>query len=168
MHRRSKTGFTLHLLQSNRKANPKHKRKGAGFTLIELLVVIAIIGLLAGIFGISVSKWRARARDSQRVSDVRTIQQGLSFYFFRSDYSGMYPDYDIYINGSDALSLELKANGAMTAIPVDPVNSGNYQYHYCSFQTCTGQSDGATYYLEYWLETSAILGKSQGPNKAWP
>ena len=144
------------------------KQSKAGLTLVELLIVITIIGLLATVFGINVGKWRARARDSQRAADIRTLQQGLAFYFFRSDYSGNYPVYDIYITGSDALSLDLQANGSMSTVPADPINEGNYRYHYCSLEACTNQADGVTYYLEYWLETNAIPGKSQGQNFAGP
>src|SRR3989344_4007164 len=47
------------------------KKYSKGFTLIELLVVIAIIGILAGIVLVSFSGIQGRARDSERVSDVR-------------------------------------------------------------------------------------------------
>lgn len=47
----------------------KHK----GFTLIELLVVIAIIGLLSTLAVISLSTARGKARDAQRLSDVRQM-----------------------------------------------------------------------------------------------
>ncbi len=153
--------------------------KQKGLTLVELLIVITIIGLLAGVFGINVSKFRARARDSQRAADIRSIQQGLAFYFYRSDNQGAYPSSggaeDTYITGTDPLSSELRANGAMSTIPVDPINSDNYRYYYCSLQTnCsawapgTGQPDGTSYILIYYLETGAIAGKVQGRNIATP
>ncbi|KKQ55003.1 MAG: Prepilin cleavage/methylation [Parcubacteria group bacterium GW2011_GWA2_38_13] len=44
-----------------------------GFTLIELLVVIAIIGLLSTLAVISLSSARGKARDAQRLSDVKQI-----------------------------------------------------------------------------------------------
>jgi len=151
--------------------------KSKGLTLIELLVVITIIGLLAGVFAINVSKWRVRTRDSQRVSDIRTWQQGLALYFYRGEYIGSYPDYDIFITGSDSLSSELKTIGAMSTAPADPINSGNYRYYYCTKQAnCSGLSggagtgfpDGTSYILMYYLETNSIQGKSQGQNYATP
>ena len=143
--------------------------KKDGFTLVELLIVIAIIGLLSSMLAINIGKWRARARDSQRAADIKTVQQGLAFYFFRSDNAGSYPIGDVDITGSDSVSQELRANGAMSAIPVDPMSEGNYVYHYCSLVACTGESDdGISYILTFYLETGAIPGRSQGQNSATP
>jgi prepilin-type N-terminal cleavage/methylation domain-containing protein len=52
-----------------------------GFTLIELLVVIAIIGLLATLSVISFSNSSAKARDTKRKQDLRSIQKALELYY---------------------------------------------------------------------------------------
>lgn len=152
------------------------KQSKSGLTLIELLIVITIIGLFSAVFGIGVNRWRARTRDSQRVADMRTIQQGLTFYFYRSEYSGVYPVEDTYITGTDPFSVELINSGAMSTIPKDPLNTGDYRYYYCSLEAnCsalggsgTGEPDGDSYILMYYLETAAISGKSQGQNFTIP
>lgn len=57
------------------------KNKKSSFTLIELLVVIAIIGLLSTVVLVSLSGVRARARDTRRKADMRTIQTALEEYY---------------------------------------------------------------------------------------
>lgn len=147
-----------------------------GLTLVELLIVIVIIGLLATAFGVGVSKWRARTRDSQRTSDIRTIQQGLAFYFHRSEQSGFYPLCNTYINGStDCLSDALKSAGVTSVIPSDPL-SDTYDYYYCSYEfdgSCsfssgTGETDGTSYILKFYLETSNVPGKAREWNIVTP
>lgn len=64
-----------------------HFRK-SGFTLIELLVVIAIIGVLASIVLASLTSARAKARDSKRVADLRSMEKALNLYY---SINGRYP-----------------------------------------------------------------------------
>ncbi|HUV72180.1 MAG TPA: prepilin-type N-terminal cleavage/methylation domain-containing protein [Clostridia bacterium] len=51
-----------------------------GFTLIELLVVISILGVLAGLIVSNMAGARERARDAQRKSDLKEIQNALEMY----------------------------------------------------------------------------------------
>lgn len=62
--------------------------KQNGFTLIELLVVIAVIGILASVVMASLNSARAKARDAQRIANVRQLQTALELYY--SD-NGAYP-----------------------------------------------------------------------------
>lgn len=129
-----------------------------GFTLVELLVVIAIIGLLGGMVVISINGIKAKARDAQRVAQINGIVTALSMY--HNDFNA-YPIYDGYLTGSDVVSVALKTAGATTAVPTDPLNTGNYRYYYQSV-------DGEDFYLEYYLETNSVHGKSQGQNYVVP
>ncbi len=105
-----------------------------GFTLIELLVVIAIIGLLAAIIAVSVNSARKKARDAQRVSDMKQIQTALELYY---DDNEEYPEENSsngswehsYEDGGDFIDF-LKDQGYMPTVPVDPINSGGQYYSY--------------------------------------
>jgi len=66
------------------------KRK-TGFTLIELLVVISIIGVLSGMAAFNFQQARKRARDVQRKSDLKQIQNALELYK-NDQISAHYPD----------------------------------------------------------------------------
>ena len=48
-----------------------------GFTLVELLISIAVIGVLAAVTLSAVQNAQARARDTKRRSDIRTIMTSL-------------------------------------------------------------------------------------------
>lgn len=63
--------------------------KRQGFTLIELLVVIAIIGILSSVVLASLNSAREKARDTERLSDLRQLQVALEAYAL--DNGGNYP-----------------------------------------------------------------------------
>jgi prepilin-type N-terminal cleavage/methylation domain-containing protein len=68
------------------------KTKSRGFTLIELLVVIAIIGLLASIVLVNLAAARIRARDSQRIQNVKQLRNAVELYYADN---GHYPLSDL-------------------------------------------------------------------------
>lgn len=90
--------------------------KQKGFSLLEVLVVIVIILLLGTISVVALNDQRAKARDLQRISDVRQIRTALEFY--RSD-EGEYPvvSEPIILGLGGAVKLCAKANGAL--VPAD-------------------------------------------------
>jgi len=55
-----------------------------GFTLLELLIVIGILAILSTtmIMVINPAEMLKRARDSQRISDLNTLKNAISFYLF--------------------------------------------------------------------------------------
>src|SRR3989344_1529784 len=52
-----------------------------GFTLIELLTVVSIMSLLYSITFANLNMSRGKARDAQRISDMRTIVTALQAYY---------------------------------------------------------------------------------------
>ena len=52
-----------------------------GFTLIEVLTVMAIIGILASLGAYTYAASLARSRDSQRISDLQFISNGLEQFY---------------------------------------------------------------------------------------
>jgi len=86
--------------------------KQKGFSLIELLVVIVIIILLGTVSVVALNDQRAKARDSQRISDIRQIRTALEFY--RSD-EGEYPVVKdpLLLGPGGAAKLCAKGSGAL-------------------------------------------------------
>ncbi|MFC1711953.1 type II secretion system protein [Patescibacteria group bacterium] len=64
-------------------------QKNKGFTLIELIVVMAILAIIAGgLIGNFFTSQR-KARDAERKSDLKQIQNALEMY--ANDHNGLYP-----------------------------------------------------------------------------
>lgn len=54
--------------------------KQKGFTIVELLIVIVVIGILAAISIVAYNNVTQKARDDQRISDVRNIVNAFASY----------------------------------------------------------------------------------------
>ena len=61
------------------KLNVPHKSQG--FTIVELLIVIVVIAILSVISIAAYTNFQARARDSLRLQDVKTIAKALEMYY---------------------------------------------------------------------------------------
>ncbi|MEK7167520.1 MAG: prepilin-type N-terminal cleavage/methylation domain-containing protein, partial [Patescibacteria group bacterium] len=59
-----------------------------GFTLVEVLVVISIIMLLSSIAFTSFKSIRSKARDAQRIVEIKQLQTALELYYEKN---GHYP-----------------------------------------------------------------------------
>ena len=62
------------------------KKLREGFTLIELIVVVTILGILATIGYLSMLLYAQSARNSSRVSDIRTIQKALGLFITQNSH----------------------------------------------------------------------------------
>lgn len=111
-----------------------HRIQKYGFTLIELLVVIAIIGLLAAILFPVFSRVRAKAKQSQCISNERQI--GLAVTQYVQDFDETYPfayTYPVGISWQTALSPYL----TNTQVLVCPANRRPTSYTLNSKSTYT-------------------------------
>lgn len=140
------------LVGYNMKKYFETKIKIKGFTLVELLIVVLVISILSGVtLGVLNSKGvKAKARDSQRIADLKKIQTALELYF--SD-NRTYPPTTGWATVS--LGLIALAPSYMNVLPVDPVNDASngdicngvseYAYGYYS-------ATGTNYYLGATME----------------
>ena len=60
----------------------------SGFTIVELLIVIVVIGILAAITIVAYNGFQTRARDTIRMSDIKSIQKLVELYYAEN---GVYP-----------------------------------------------------------------------------
>ena len=62
------------------------KKSNQGFTIVELLIVIVVIGILALLVITTYSGIQAKARNSKRSSDVKSLQTQIEAYFSQNGY----------------------------------------------------------------------------------
>jgi len=106
--------------------------KNSGFTLIELLVVISIISFLSSVVLSSLSSARMKARDTQRISDIRQMRIALELY---KSANGDYPNsssgmFGLYYISNDATwsTFQTALSPYMSRLPVDPKNTGTFPW----------------------------------------
>ncbi|MFC1640491.1 type II secretion system protein [Patescibacteria group bacterium] len=91
-----------------------------GFTIVELLVVIAIIAILVVLILVALGVAREKARDAERKSDLRSLQNALELFASESD-TNEYPT---------ALSELADSDGELFIgeVPKDPLTTNKYEY----------------------------------------
>jgi prepilin-type N-terminal cleavage/methylation domain-containing protein len=62
------------------------KKRNQGFTIVELLIVIVVIGILALLVITTYSGIQAKARNSKRSADVKSLQTQIEAYFSQNGY----------------------------------------------------------------------------------
>jgi len=118
-------------------------KKHSGFTLIELLVVISVIGVLASIVLVSFGGTQKRARDTQRMSDLKQYQTLVEN--FANQNNGLFPSRAT----APAASITLCADLGLTGCTEDPRydDDASYIYRYHSDGPGGGIAVATTYVL---------------------
>ena len=131
-----------------------------GFTLIELLIVIGIISILATavVLVLNPAQLLAQARDSTRISDLRSINSAIGLYLSTAtspiltagpfaqgttatcwSLSGTCIARDIYtVAGAGWVAVDLTGTtggSPLAALPRDPTNNATYHYAYAGDNT---------------------------------
>jgi len=110
------------------------KKTTSGFTIVELLIVIVVIGILAAITIVAYNGIQNRARDTQRVQDIKSIAKALEIYKTQTgDYPVAVPStgqggWEMSVptaGNSDFLAI-LRTSGVISKVPTDPVNTGDF------------------------------------------
>lgn len=106
-----------------------------GFTLVELIVVITILAILWTIWFVSLMGYQKSARDSVRISDMKTMAKALELYHTREwelplpseSFEITFSGSSLWSQGSfgDSVVLELASFGQA---PRDPAFESLYSY----------------------------------------
>lgn len=126
-----------------------------GFTIIELLIVIAIIAILAGLVLNNFQGAQAKARDTQRVSDIGNVHSKLEEYynensaypstFTAATFPGIDGDSLKDPTGGNSITInaavaDAAAANAVAAPTSDTTTTSSYLYvpYGCTGTSCTG------------------------------
>lgn len=135
-------------------------RQQAGFTLVELLIVIVVIAILAAIVITTFSGVQARARDTERQTDIKALASQLEVYYTNE---GSYPTRAQMISDTtlpttfleglseDALTDPQAATTEDNSIGTAAPTATNHAYRY----NCTAAADTdpcTDFTLTYWSE----------------
>ena len=118
-----------------------------GFTLIELLVVIAIISILSSVVIAGMNSARIRARDVQRISDIKQILGALEVFFAEH---GHYPGPTTEgvstsgeFVGDDNGPIEVALRPYLPNMPKDPSHDGSVYFYAYDPQHCSDMVHGS-------------------------
>lgn len=149
--------------------------RGRGFTIVELLIVIVVIAILAAISIVAYNGIQERARDSQRLQDVKTITKALEMYYLDN---GRFPtgacgsscpspkkinaSWSTTSDGSWSVLEDALVPKYLSSLPKDPSAStstaagryGGLNYDYVRWAGPGCATGGNSYLLAYLLESS--------------
>jgi type II secretion system protein G len=111
------------------------RQSSVGFTIVELLIVIVVIGILAAITIVAYNGVQSRARDSERQTEMKSIEKALEMYNVDN---GGYPTCSgtTYVAGGVVSGCSMASLASalvpkyLSSLPTDPINSANDVYRY--------------------------------------
>lgn len=119
-----------------------------GFTVAEIIAVIGIIGILVSVSYAALSPARAKARDTQRVSDIGQLQ--IAFKLYRETY-GEYPQHNQPVVIGEGGSLDTTLDTYIARPLTDPLGSGSdstYEYVYDETPNCSNAGNRPVVYAK--------------------
>jgi prepilin-type N-terminal cleavage/methylation domain-containing protein len=120
--------------------------KKLGFTIVELLVVVVVIAILASITIVAFRGVQARARDTVRINDAKSIIKAVEAY---KVLNGQYPAATpgCWETSTAASFMEyLNSSYGLAQAPLDPVNDATYYYAYCRYPASSSSCAASGYY----------------------
>lgn len=107
----------------------KLRKAQSGFTIVELLIVIVVIGILAALVLNTFQGVQARARDTERKTDINAIHTHLEVYY---NDNGNYPVNAAAITVANLPGLDAEAlvdpNGGSIGDCADATDTAQYCY----------------------------------------
>lgn len=138
-----------------------HKHTSSGYTLVELLIVIAIIAILASMAFIGISDAQARARDTQRTTDINLLHTRLEEYYTDKGgypntisaalFPGLDPEAMIDPNGDPIEIRTPVASQADAKASPNPTGTPN-DYSYIPYPASCGETTCRGYFLKSYTE----------------
>jgi prepilin-type N-terminal cleavage/methylation domain-containing protein len=135
-------------------------RSRSGFTIVELLIVIVVIGILAGLVLNTFNGIQARARDTERKTDINAVHAQVEAYHADN------AKYPTTTNLATAAWVDSNLSGLDDQALVDP-SSGAYAY-VAAPSGCdnTAGNECDSYTLSADLETDGRGGQDSDTNTA--
>lgn len=131
----------------NVKSNEFSYKFTRGFTLIELLVAITVLGIAFAVVINSNAQVQRQARDTQRKSDLKIIQNALQMYYADKNF---YPYNNTFMSDTltDCSGSEFDPCTSITrtylTVPKDPQTQVQYTYEAFSNFSATSGCDNRT------------------------
>jgi type II secretion system protein G len=110
---------------------PSTTQKQRGFTIVELLIVIVVIAILATISIVAYSGIQQRARDTIRLSDIKTLSKAIELFYADNGNYPMSNGWCTQPSGAAyAAAFQAEIAPYLARFPRDPSYSGTYQDYF--------------------------------------